>query len=74
MIPLISDDEWPMPLPDVVLDCDSLIRHRPREHYGRRSYWTKCRVLSIDFPSGVSHASDWVEDCPQCFPKSGGDE
>lgn len=55
-------------LPEVVVDTGELIRHRPRSRYARRSYWTRCRRVAIDFPQGVSPETSWVEDCPQCFP------
>jgi hypothetical protein len=60
---------WPVDLPDTVVDAGELIRHRPRERYGKRSYWTRCRRVAIDFPKGVSPQTSWVEDCPECFPR-----
>lgn len=58
----------PVEMPAVVVDAGELIRHRPREHYGKRSYWTWCRRAAIDFPNGVSPNTSWVENCPECFP------
>lgn len=63
-VPGTSDD-----LPETVVDTGELVRHRPRSRYGKRSYWTLCRRVAINFPRGVAPDTSWVEDCPECFPR-----